>query len=361
MMICPKCGAEYRQGFSSCSDCHVLLVQKGTVGATQQKKAWSVWATREDEQAVAAEAGKGEGDDLEAHGIARETLREEEEQSGERTEGADEAVGDPSKDPFCSFWKGTDLRVCTEICTVLDEAGIPHKTVRRQDHLFNLNNQSPYEVGVPASLYEKAEKAIQDAFGTDEEGEDEVKLLPPAEEAQDETMKVVWKGDEMMSCARMCQRLKDADIEYYVRQQRKHITPRRLEEHYEIDVYAEDYKRAVAITGGVPAESEKKPEVEEIEIPERPETGPAGSEWVEGREMPHGGEFYPEEATSLVWEGELESWRGAIEMSLREFDIPMRWDIAGGVGRVYVLPEDEVRAKQVVQEVVTGEPAGEGE
>ena len=52
--------------------------------------------------------------------------------------------GDPNSDPFCSFWKGTDLRVCTEICAVLDEAGIPHKTIRRQDHLFNLSQQSPY-------------------------------------------------------------------------------------------------------------------------------------------------------------------------------------------------------------------------
>ena len=50
--------------------------------------------------------------------------------------------GDPNEDPFCSFWKGTDLRVCTEVCTVLDEAGIPHKTIRRQDHLFNFNNPS---------------------------------------------------------------------------------------------------------------------------------------------------------------------------------------------------------------------------
>ncbi len=84
--------------------------------------------------------------------------------------------GDPKSDPFCSFWKGTDLRVCTEICTVLDEAEIPHKMIRRQDHLFNWSHQSPYQIGVPASLYEKAELAIKEAFGTDEET-DENRLL----------------------------------------------------------------------------------------------------------------------------------------------------------------------------------------
>jgi hypothetical protein len=103
--------------------------------------------------------------------------------------------GDPNQDPFCSFWKGTDLRVCTEICTVLDEAGIPHKTIRRQDHLFNLNNQAPYEVGVPASLYEKAEHAIKDAFGTDEEtGEDAVPLLPAPDDDSIELFDERGKG-----------------------------------------------------------------------------------------------------------------------------------------------------------------------
>jgi len=60
---------------------------------------------------------------------------------------------------------------------VLDEAGIPHKTIRRQDHLFNFNNQSPYEVGVPASLYEKAELAIKEAFGTEGEAGDAIPML----------------------------------------------------------------------------------------------------------------------------------------------------------------------------------------
>src|SRR5258705_10217398 len=123
-MICPKCRAEYRRGFTVCRDCDVALVESAELATVN-----------------------ADGDSEYRESPA--------------------TPGDPSKDPFCSFWKGTDLRVCTEICTVLDEAGIPHKTIRRQDHLFNLNNQSPYEVGVPASLYEKAEQAIKDAFGTD--------------------------------------------------------------------------------------------------------------------------------------------------------------------------------------------------
>ena len=34
-MICPQCGAEYRQGFTQCSDCHVSLVSELPRGAEQ--------------------------------------------------------------------------------------------------------------------------------------------------------------------------------------------------------------------------------------------------------------------------------------------------------------------------------------
>jgi len=78
--------------------------------------------------------------------------------------------GDPNNDPFCSFWKGEDPRVHAELCGVLDEAGIPHNTVFRRDHLFNLKNYPAYEVGVPFSLFERAENAVQEAYGTDDEG-----------------------------------------------------------------------------------------------------------------------------------------------------------------------------------------------
>ena len=157
IMFCPKCAAEYRPGYTSCADCHVFLVNERP-GAHQLARLQRTDADRDVE-------GSGSNEDINYD-----------------DPGADRAPaepGDPNEDPFCSFWKGTDLRVCTELCTVLDEAGIPHKTIHRQDHLFNMNSQSPYQLGVPASLYEKAEQAVKEAFGTDEEtGEDAVPLLP---------------------------------------------------------------------------------------------------------------------------------------------------------------------------------------
>src|SRR5882724_3898017 len=195
-MICLKCRAEYRPGFTVCADCHVALVEPRELAAARGAEPARFDGAGRERAADAAEDSAGQGF------------------AG--------APGDPDEDPFCSFWKGTDLRVCTEICTVLDETEIPHKTIRRQDHLFNFNNQVPYEVGVPASLYEKAELAIKDAFGTDEEsGEDVVPLLPPPEEdPRSGQLRSVCVGDSAMQCAGVCDALKKAGIDYHVAESR---------------------------------------------------------------------------------------------------------------------------------------------
>jgi hypothetical protein len=233
-MICPKCGAEYRQGYSSCVDCGVDLVPTPPEGS----------------RALAAF-------------LADEPPR------------LKSQMGDPNEDPFCSFWKGADARVCAELCTVLDEAGIPHKTIHRQDHLFNFANQSPYELGVPASLYEKAELAVKEAFGTDEEtGEDAVPLLP----APDRDPADFEKG------------LRDAIAD--------------------------------------------------------------ANEWL--------GPRYPEDATVEVWSGGItdadKDTKEMIEMALRENDVMSRSEEDKGHCKVFVLPEHEPRAREIVREVIEGTP-----
>jgi len=54
----------------------------------------------------------------------------------------------------------------------------PTKTVRREDHLFNLNTKSTFEVGIPFSQFEKAEAAIKNAYGTETSRQDAGRLLP---------------------------------------------------------------------------------------------------------------------------------------------------------------------------------------
>jgi hypothetical protein len=117
-MYCPQCKAEYRQGFTRCADCDVALVAELPKSAIELR--------------------------------------------------GDREPGDPNEDPFCSFWKGEDARVHAELCMLLDEAGVPHHTVFRRDHLFNLKNYPSYEVGVPFSLFERAETAVKDAYGAED-------------------------------------------------------------------------------------------------------------------------------------------------------------------------------------------------
>ena len=127
-MFCPQCRVEYRPGFTRCADCDVGLV---------------------DELPLARTA------------------------SFEGNPGGDE-------DPFCAFWQGDDARLHAELRTVLDEAGIPYKTVRREDHLFNLKNFPAFRIGVPFSLFEKAETAVRDAYEMDASGTDAAQSLNPS-------------------------------------------------------------------------------------------------------------------------------------------------------------------------------------
>jgi hypothetical protein len=232
-MICPKCKAEYRRGFTECADCGVALVEPAEL--------------------------------LEGSAVNSERAA---------------APGDPNEDPFCSFWKGTDLRVCTEICTVLDEEGIPHKTIRRQDHLFNLNNQSPYEVGVPASMYEKAELAIKDAFGTDAEG---------AEDA-------VYESEEAKLLPEQANHVVDAGILSPLMNVAKSKGRELLREIKNGNGYDEVANEASADLQETEEES-APPRMKDLE------------------------KIYSEDATARVWDGEDQSTKEMLAMSLREIDI----------------------------------------
>jgi len=170
-MFCPECKAEYRQGFTVCADCDIPLVNKLPGPSLDPEK--------EPE-----------------HGNSR-------------------PLDEVDEDPFCAFWSGDDPRVHAELCAILEEVGIPYKTLRRQDFLFRLPGTVALKLGVPFSRFEQAEAAVKEAFGADEEsGADAVKLLPaPDEPAADESFALrddwdpenwlpedatveVWSGDQ---------------------------------------------------------------------------------------------------------------------------------------------------------------------
>jgi hypothetical protein len=238
-MICPQCKAEYRPGFTHCVDCDVDLVWELPKEAIEMRRV---------------------GDDGEY-----------------RVPGG---PGDPNEDPFCSFWKGDDPRVHAELCSVLDEAGIPHNTVYRRDHLFNLRNYAAFEIGVPFSMYERAENAVREAY----EGADKVDV-----ESSGLKGLVMERGERLGEL------------------------PETL----------------------TPGDSEN--------IPGPPNTG-EGTDW------------YPEDATAQVWSSQNAELREFLVAALHENGIRCRLETISLRAELYVLPEDEKRAREIVREVVEGQP-----
>jgi hypothetical protein len=255
-MICPQCKAEYRQGFTVCADCEVPLV---------------------------AELPAASGPSSES--------------------AASDQIAGPVDDPFCAFWNGDDPRIHAELCGLLDDQSIPHKTVRRADHLFNLNSKSAFQIGIPFSFFEKAEAAIKEAYGTDEEIQPASRLLPPGTDHLPGTRKgLTWLDDRLRSAR---------------------------------------------------ADSDSHPELAVAALSEEP------SSWGKAA-VSHAGwdpqNWYPENATAEVWSGDQPELGEMIAASLQENQIHSRSSNSAGRCALFVLHEDEARAREIVREIVEGAP-----
>lgn len=240
-MYCPLCGAEYRPGFTICSDCQVDLVP-----------------------------------DL------------------PRPTSANRSIDDNDEKSFALVWSGNDSRLHAEICDTLDHEKIPARTLGSEDHLFNFTTRPGFEVYVPVDLVNSAREAIRQA------------QLTPDEDTEQNS----------------------ADL---------------------LEVPAED----------TPSNDN-------------------ADEYEERRDLRN---LDPQDATVEIWSGEDVDMAAMMASSLRENDIPCRSDPdlaeppditgsdMGGPGtaeneasdetratRLFVFPEDEKRAKEIVREIVNATP-----
>jgi hypothetical protein len=104
-MYCPVCGAEYRPGFTECSDCQVALVAE----------------------------------------LARA-------QSGQMS---------PQSASYATIWSGDDPLKHAEIVEALDREEIPARTLNREDRSFNLVTQPAFEVFVPVEFLDAAHETLK--------------------------------------------------------------------------------------------------------------------------------------------------------------------------------------------------------
>jgi hypothetical protein len=253
-MICPVCNAEYRRGFYRCADCDVELVQK-----------------------LPAEAL-----------VAPEPAA---------------PFGDPDEDPFCAFWSGDDPRIHAELCELLDKESIPHKTVRREDHLFRISRYAAFQIGIPFSQFERAEAVVKEAYGSAAEPE-EAALTP------------------------------------YEKQ--RVGSPRTIAPWLPAS-------RGFAWSGHEKAEETSLAET----AAEQPSVDKA-SEESRGDWDPEN--WHPEDATVEIWEGEQPEMGELLAVALGENRIYSRVADTGREYRLFVLPGDESRAREIVREVVEGVP-----
>jgi hypothetical protein len=181
-MYCPLCGAEYRPGFTVCSDCQVALVP-------DPPRAGSATASNDT--------------------------------SDEKS--------------FALVWSGNDSRLHAEICQALDREKILTRTLGSEDHLFNFNTRPTFEVYVPAGLVNSARETIHEVAGMEEiEQPSESDLLEiPAEEGspndndedeeerrdsrgldpQDATI-AIWSGQDADMVAMIASSLRENHIPY---------------------------------------------------------------------------------------------------------------------------------------------------
>ena len=185
--------------------------------------------------------------------------------------------------------------------------------------------------------------------------------LPQEPENAGQAKRIIWMGDNQETCVALCLQLKDAGIRYQVTEGMKSRDARMtVTWKYELAVPAEDEKKAKELL--------ELPEMvveESSELTEEDEDQ-ALMEWPKGDESTPGtvrkgsfylGPWYPEDATVEVWTETPTFKSDLIEMSLKENEIRARIEVQeDGFKKVFVLPEDEAAAREIVREIVEDRP-----
>ena len=179
---------------------------------------------------------------------------------------------------------------------------------------------------------------------------------------QQRELRLIWKGYDEAECVGLCRELMKADMPYNVAQtSADRSLYMRVKWLYGIGVLDADYQRAKELLGieGEFADSrydehdaEEAPADTAESIP--PDDSPPDAEI---RNDSYLKPWYPEDATIEIWSQDGEDISDSIAMAMKENLIHCRLDREVGVCRVFVLPEDELRAREIVREIREGDPS----
>lgn len=173
-------------------------------------------------------------------------------------------------------------------------------------------------------------------------------------------LQLIWKGVEQSACVAICRDLLKNDITYRVAQIPEwHEIKKRSRIRYEISVTKADYRRAkelLRIEGEFWDDYYTEDEADAQEAAAdavllRPDHSlPDKATRNEAFLKP----WYPEDATVEIWAQDGDDISSVIQMALKENQIRCVVHLHGGNRKIFVTPEDEPRASQIVREIIEG-------
>lgn len=189
-----------------------------------------------------------------------------------------------------------------------------------------------------------------------------VDSLPVEDSSFDGAQTALWECADQTECVDVCQRLRTADIRYHVDEIPYEKTGYMgVNWHYRILISRNDLdraKRLLDIDG--PQNTIPSSDAEEEEaVDPRMELADAGRPLTidpERRDR-YLDPWYPEDATVEVWSLDGDDVSSGIERSLDANYIHSRCDSdKSGGKKIFVQPEDESFAREIVREIVEGTP-----
>lgn len=167
----------------------------------------------------------------------------------------------------------------------------------------------------------------------------------------DESLKEVWTGDDEGQCNSICDRLQEAEIPFKLKEPNPQFL-KHWDSRFRIGVPPNYFDRAGEIIDKEAADEEEEQRVMEL---------PAEDYVVTAPDLDHHDwdpdNWNPEGATVEVFSENTEEATWMIEASLRENNINVRTDLLeDGSRKVFVMPNDESRAREIVHEIKDATP-----
>jgi len=176
--------------------------------------------------------------------------------------------------------------------------------------------------------------------------------LPSGAAPSAETPQEVWAGDDQAQCVSLCEKLQAAEIPYQVIQRDRQCL-KGVDQDFKLCVPPDFQVQAREI---IDADRPDFPDAEAakaMELPAEDDLPPAeegNSDWTS--------DWYPEDATVEIYSENSPEIIGMIEASLRENLIRSRTEAPGdGSSKLFVLPADESRAREIVRQITEGAPS----